>query len=130
MNFWKDKKVLITGIQGFVGSHLAIALEKKGAKVWGISRSVQKKNIFKANIIEYSRLDEIVKKKKINICFHLAAESIVESGQEDPYQTFKINMLGTLNILESARKNNLEKVVIASTSHVYGDNPLPFKEKY
>ncbi len=130
MNYWENKPVLITGIQGFVGSHLARALEKKGAIVWGLSRTVKKRNILKANIIEYSRVDQIIKDKKIAICFHLAAESIVESGQEDPYQTLKINTLGTLNILECARKNNLEKVIIASTVHVYGDNPLPFKEEY
>ncbi len=130
MNFWKDKPVLITGIQGFVGSHLAKALEEKGAIVWGLSRSVEKGNILKANIIEFSRVDQIIKKKKIAICFHLAAESIVESGQEDPYQTLKINTLGTLNVLEAARKNNIEKLIIASTSHVYGNNRLPFKEEY
>src|SRR5258708_8564979 len=126
MSFWKNKSVLITGIQGFVGSHLAKALEKEGAIIWGISRTVEEGNILKANIIEYSRIDEIIKEKKIAICFHLAAEAIVESGQEDPYQTLKINTLGTLNILECARKNNIERVIIASTSHVYGNNPLPF----
>ncbi len=130
MSFWKDKSVLITGIQGFVGSHLAKALEKKGATVWGLSRNIESGNTLKANIIEYSRVDQIIKEKKIGICFHLAAESIVESGQEDPYQTLKINTLGTLNILECARKNNLDKVIIASTSHVYGNNKLPFKEEY
>jgi len=129
-NFWSNKPVLITGINGFVGSHLASALEKKGAIVWGISRSTKKRNIIKANIIDYSTIDEIIVKKKIAICFHLAAESLVESGQTDPYQTFKINILGTLNILESARKNNLDKIIIASTSHVYGENPLPYKEEY
>jgi len=128
--FWKNKSVLITGINGFVGSHLAETLRKQGAKVWGISRSVEKGSILKANIIDYSRVDEIIKSKKIAICFHLAAESLVEAGQIDPYQTFKVNTLGTLNILESGRKNNLEKIIIASTSHVYGDNNLPYKEDY
>lgn len=130
MNYWKNKPVLITGIQGFVGSHLAKALEKRGAVVWGVSRSVEEGHILKANIIEYATIDQIIKEKKITVCFHLAAESIVESGQEDPYQTLKINTLGTLNILECARKNNMEKVIIASTAHVYGDNHLPFKEEY
>jgi CDP-glucose 4,6-dehydratase len=129
-SFWKNKKVLITGINGFIGSNLAQALRSNGAFVWGISRNVESKYIIKANIIDYSRIDEIIKDKKIAICFHLAAESLVESGQDDPYQTFKINTLGTLNILEAARVNNLEKMIIASTSHVYGDNPLPFKEEY
>ena len=129
-SFWKKKRVLITGIHGFVGSHLAKAIEKKGAKVWGLSRTTEEKNIIKANIIDYSRVDEILKEKKIDICFHLAAESLVESGQGDPYQTYKVNVMGTLNILECAKRNNLERVIIASTAHVYGDNPLPFKEEY
>lgn len=128
--FWDKKKVLITGINGFVGAHLAKELEKRGAIVWGISRTLRQKRVIRANIIDYSRIDEIISKKNIDICFHLAAESLVESGQVDPYQTFKINMLGTLNILESARKNKIEKLIIASTTHVYGDNPLPFKEEY
>lgn len=129
-SFWKNKPVLITGINGFVGSHLAKTLKKKGAVIWGISRSVEKENIIRGNIIDYSTIDTIIKEKKIAICFHLAAESLVESGQEDPYYTFKTNILGTLNILESARKNNLERIIVASSSHVYGDSPLPYKEEY
>jgi len=129
-SFWRNKPVLITGINGFVGSHLASALEKKGAVVWGISRSTDKGRIIKANILDYSTIDTFIKEKKIEICFHLAAESLVETGQEDPYNTFKINIEGALSILESARKNKLEKVIIASTSHVYGDNKLPYLEKY
>lgn len=129
-DFWNKKNVLITGIHGFVGSHLAVELKKRGANVWGISRTIDEKNIVKANIIDYSGVNQIIREKKINICFHLAAESFVELGQEDPYQTFKINTLGTLNILESTRINKLEKLIIASTAHVYGKNKLPFKEEY
>ena len=66
-SFWKKKRVLITGIHGFVGSHLAKAIEKKGAKVWGLSRTTEEKNIIKANIIDYSRVDEILKEKKIDL---------------------------------------------------------------
>jgi CDP-glucose 4,6-dehydratase len=127
---WKEKNVLITGINGFIGSNLAKTLEERGANVFGISRSSKRKKVIKANIIDFSRIDEIMKNKKIQICFHLAAESLVESGQDEPYQTFKINTLGTLNVLESGRKNNLEKIIIASTAHVYGSNPIPYKEEY
>ncbi|MGI8420231.1 MAG: NAD-dependent epimerase/dehydratase family protein [Candidatus Levyibacteriota bacterium] len=126
----KNKRVLITGISGFVGMHLARAVEKKGAKVFGISRSKENLTIFRSNVIDFSKINEIIKKNKIEICFHLAAESLVESGQSDPYQTFKINIIGTLNLLESARINKLEKIIIASTSHVYGNNPVPYKEDY
>jgi len=129
-HFWEKKPVLITGINGFIGFALAKQLKNRGATVWGISRVIEDKNVVRANIIDYSTIDNIMKDKKISICFHLAAESFVELGQENPYKTFKVNTLGTLNILESARSNNLEKLIIASTSQVYGDNPLPFKEDY
>src|SRR5579859_7141660 len=129
-SIFKNKNILITGITGFIGSHLKKRLEELGANVYGISRSAEKKNIFKANIIDLSAIDKIFKKKNIAMCFHLAAESLVELGQSDPYQTFKINTLGTLNILEAARNNNIEKLIIASTSHVYGNSKLPFREIY
>src|SRR5437660_471382 len=129
-NYFTNKNVLITGINGFVGAHLAKKLSSLGASVYGISHSSDGKNIFKTNIIDFTTIDDIITQKKIAVCFHLAAESLVEAGQANPYQTFKSNTLGALNILESARKNNLEKVVIASTSHIYGDNKVPFRETY
>lgn len=129
-NYFRNKNILITGINGFIGLNLSKKLETLGACVYGISRSDSKKNILKANILNFSVIDKFIKEKKINICFHLAAESLVEHGQKDPYNTFKINTEGTLNILESARKNSLEKIIIASTSHVYGNNRIPYFEGY
>lgn len=128
--YFKEKKVLITGINGFVGSHLARRLKTLGAKVYGISRSKEDKDIFRINVFDFSGVDKLMKSMKINICYHLAGESLVESGQKDPYNTFKLNIGGALSILESARKNKLEKVIIASTVHVYGDNKLPYLEEY
>ena len=125
------KRILITGITGFVGSALKKRLNLLGAIVYGVSRSVDndKKNL-RAHILDYSVVNNFIKDSKIQICFHLASESLVESGQKDPYQTFKINTEGTLNILESARMNGLEKIIVASTAHVYGNNKLPYLEKY
>lgn len=128
--YFRDKKVLITGITGFVGSHLAKRLVTLGAQVYGVSRTIQEVNIIKADISNFSAVDKFMKNSGINICYHLAGESLVESGQKDPYNTFKINIGGTLNILESARKNKLEKIIIASTLHIYGDNKLPYFEEY
>ncbi len=127
----RDKRILITGVTGFVGSALKKQLGLLGAVVFGISRSVNndKKNL-RANILDYDTVNNFIKNSRIQICFHLASESLVESGQSDPYQTFKINTEGTLNILESARNNKLEKVIIASTSHVYGKNKVPYLESY
>lgn len=128
--FWRNKRVLITGHTGFIGSHLKKKLEGLGANVFGVSRSATGKNSFKANISEFKTIDKIIQDCKIEICYHLAAEALVESGQSDPYYTFKNNIDGALNILESARKNNLEKVIIASTSHVYGDHKPPYLERF
>ena len=125
-----NKNILITGITGFVGKNLAYELERLGASVYGISRTVNSDKILKANIIDYDRLDEFISDKEINICFHLAGESLVEMGQKDPYSVFQINTQGTLNIIESGRRHKLEKIIIASTAHVYGRNKVPYFEGY
>lgn len=130
-NNLKNKRILITGINGFIGKALEQRLNTLGAKVFGISRSKSiNKKILRANILDYSTINKFIKDFRIQICFHLASEALVEEGQIHPYQTFKVNTEGTLNILESARKNNLERVVIASTSHVYGKNKIPYFESY
>lgn len=126
-NYFKNKNILITGITGFIGSNLAKELRILGANVYGISRTTQDKYTFNTDISDFFSINKIINNNKIDICYHLAAASLVESGQADPYDTFRSNLLETLNILESARKNNLEKVIVASTSQVYGDNP-PFNE--
>lgn len=130
-NIIKGKNVLITGITGFIGKALAKRLKSQGANVFGISRSIKSdKENLKADILDYSAVDKFIKDSNIDICFHLASASLVEEGQLHPYQTFKVNTGGTLNILESSRNNNLEKVIIASTSHVYGKNKIPYFESY
>ena len=131
INYFKEKKVLITGITGFVGRALSDRLSSLGAIIYGISRSVNNdaRNL-NADILDYPKINKFIKDSKIKICFHLASEALVESGQENPYQTFKINTEGTLNILESARNNNLDRIIVASTSHVYGKNKVPYLESY
>lgn len=135
MSFWDEKTVLITGANGFVGSHLAKRLLAENAKVIALSKKEEKTLSGTINEIasveDFHKLNDIVGKNKVSIIFHLAAQPIVEIGQENPLNTFEVNIRGTWNILEVARKNNIQKVIVASTVHVYGDNPkVPFKEKY
>ncbi len=144
-SFWQKKKVLITGANGFVGSNLVKRLIQKKVKVIALTRSGIKNPSFltteglvdkifkveKANVKNFDSLNNIVKKNKVKVIFHLAAQPLVEVGKESPIETFDVNIRGTWNILEAARQNKVEKVVIASTTHVYGDNPnLPYKEEY
>src|SRR3989344_2088215 len=127
MDFWKNKKVLITGSTGFIGSALFSKLSSMGANVVGISKSGKYSD--NVDVLNFSDLNSCIKKNKISICYHLAAESIVEAGQINPFNTFKTNIEGALNVLESARINRLAKIIIASTSHVYGDSKPPHFEE-
>lgn len=135
MSFWQGRRVLVTGASGFVGSHLVSKLTSVKSKVITLSKKGSK---FQTNIINevgsvenFDKLNEIIKRYKVSVIFHLAAQPLVEVGQTNPIKTFEVNVRGTWNILESARENNVQKVIIASTAHVYGDNPkVPFKEEY
>lgn len=135
MSFWQQRVVLVTGASGFVGSHLVNQLISKHAKVITLSKKRLKSSTKVINEIgfveNFERLNDIMKRYKVNTVFHLAAQPIVEIGQDNPIKTFEVNIKGTWNILECARENNIQKVIIASTVHVYGDNPkVPFKEEY
>ncbi len=138
----KNKTVLVTGATGFIGSHLSLALARKGRIVVGFSRSLKKpfnsrlfpSGLFiqiQGDIRSRRLLESIFKRFRPEYCFHLAAKATVEGGQMDPVSTYDVNINGAINILELSRCYKLEKVIIASTSHVYGDNPnVPYKEEY
>ena len=128
-NFFKNKKVIITGHTGFKGSWLTFWLNQLGAKICGISKDIPTSpSLFKSlklkNRISDNRLDirDLSKlKKKIkhfqpDFLFHLAAQAIVKRSYSDPIDTFTTNSIGTLNILESLKvlKNKCNVVLITS----------------
>lgn len=122
------KRVLVTGITGFVGSHVARRLTSLGAEVFGISRSVFGENVLRASILETEAIQKFMKRHGIEVCIHLAGESTVEGGQENPARTFSVNVQGTVSLLECARAVPLERVIVASTSQVYGAHAAPCDE--
>jgi UDP-N-acetylglucosamine 4-epimerase len=136
------KNVLVTGCAGFIGSNICEALVQNGWNVVGIDNlmSGYKKNIehleikenFKfiwADVRDYKSIDAIIKENKITHITHQAARGSVPKSVEDPILTNEININGTLNILWAAVQNNVEKVVCAISSSVYGDTPtLPKSE--
>ncbi|MFA6973581.1 MAG: GDP-mannose 4,6-dehydratase [Parcubacteria group bacterium] len=141
--FWNNKKVLITGGGGFIGSNLSDRLISMGAKVYSLEKNSSKKafleksslpnkTIIQGDICNKKFIDNLFKKEDFEICFHLAARPLVLEGRanEAPLETFKVNIMGTLNILEAVRNYKTRGLIMASTSHVYGKNKLPFLEEY
>jgi CDP-glucose 4,6-dehydratase len=126
----KKERILITGATGFVGRHLMKRLQDEGYTVIGTSRKDESEFIKKLDIEDFNAVKMFVSKKKITQIIHLAGAAIVEEGQKNPMGTFKTNLISTLHILETARLYELHKVIIASTSHVYGRNKVPYKEIY
>ena len=128
-SFWKNKKILITGHTGFKGTWLSLILLLFGAKIIGISLKLTKKNLFfkKLNIenkiknyfVDISNLKNlkrIIIKEKPEFIFHLAAQSLVSEGFADPINTFRTNVSGTANLMESIRDLDFVKVAIVVTS--------------
>ena len=137
--------ILITGIAGFIGSHLARNLLSRGDKILGIDNisdyydvnlkydrlnnlKKHKNLVFeKIDISNYSDLERIVKKHKISKICHLAAQAGVRYSLEAPMEYIKSNIIGHLNILEICRNFKIKNLVYASSSSVYGGNKkVPF----
>lgn len=114
------KKILITGISGFVGSNLARRLLEKQYTVVGFDR------LQKSSALEGVTLHNVdIRKEEIrpffegvDVVFHLAAKNDLISCQEDPVETMDINVRGTANVFEAARLAGVKKVVFASSSAI------------
>jgi len=138
------KNVMITGGAGFIGSHLTEEyLAKNTRKVVVIDdfstgtlenlEHIKDKRleIVKESILNKSRLSAIVSREKIKIIDHLAAELEVYTGIKDVEKDARINIYGTLSVLDAALKNNVEKVLFASSGAVYGEAKyIPINEEH
>ncbi len=126
-------RILITGGAGFIGSHLAdyliskkkikkvIVLDNiKDGSLKNLKKSINSKKFyfFKGDIRNFSRIKNIF--KKIDIVYHLAALSDVVPSIEEPIEYLDTNIMGTVNVLEAMRKNNVKKIIYAASSSCYG----------
>lgn len=137
------KKVLITGITGFVGSHLAeFLLKGNNVKVYGIIRwrsktenivhIKDKLKLYECDIRDASSVRKVVGEIKPDIIFHLSAQSFVPASWNAPAETLITNIIGELNVFEACRHLKINPYIqIAGSSEEYGmvrKNELPVKE--
>ena len=144
----KDKTYLVTGAAGFIGFHLSKRLLNEGCTVIGLDNlnNYYDVNLKKARleilkkkdkfIFEYADLkdkeviDRIFEQNKIDIVINLAAQAGVRYSLKNPYAYIESNIVGFMNILEACRHNEIEHLVYASSSSVYGANKkMPFSTK-
>lgn len=144
VNFWKNKRVLVTGNTGFKGSWLTIWLSQLGANVRGyslppptnpslfiLSGIGDKFETTFSDIRNADSLKKCVLQFDPEIIFHLAAQPLVRASYRDPVETFETNLMGTVNLFEAARLSKKLKVLINVTSDkCYQNNEtnLPFEE--
>jgi len=133
-----QKTILVTGGAGFIGSHLVDRLIKEGQKVvvidnlsTGKKENLNSKAKFYKIDIRDSKISQIFKKEKPEIVFHYAAQIKVRKSMENSKEDTKINILGSLNLLENCRKFRVKKFIFASTGAIYGEAKIiPTPEDY
>lgn len=147
MKFYRGKRVFVTGHTGFKGSWLCALLIKAGAQVTGYSlkppttpslfelSSLQNDmNSVTGDIRDYDRLKRVFDKTAPELVFHLAAQPIVRESYKNPQETYEVNVMGTVNVLECVRnsqKQSVKSVVNVTTDKVYenAERGIAFSEE-
>lgn len=141
-NFWKKKKILVTGCEGFMSSWLIVFLKYLGANIYGFDKQIPDNKIFfnnlklkkkinykTLNILNQKKIFKFVKKVNPDITFHFAAQSLVLEGYLNPLKTIETNINGSINILESLSKLKKKNILIISTTDkVYMSKKKIFSE--
>jgi CDP-glucose 4,6-dehydratase len=142
LNIYQNKKVFITGNTGFKGSWLAAIFKSLNINIegyalpfvtpvnhFGIINSDYKTTF--ADILDKEKLAESIASAKPDIIFHLAAQALVRPSYTNPVNTYETNVIGTLNVLEAARKcDSVKAIVLITTDKVYENKECykPYKE--
>lgn len=148
VNFWKGKRVFVTGSTGVVGLNLVNRLVTYGAEVTALVRDWVPQathlggwlstgsdvNLVRGELEDYFFVQRVISEYETQFIFHLGAQTIVNVGNVSPVTTFKANIEGTWNLLEAVRvlngySSNIEAVCVASSDKAYGSSKiLPYTE--
>lgn len=140
---WTDRRVLVTGATGLLGSHLTAELCERRASVvclvrddvaeslFARQRLAERVTIVRGKLEDYELLERTINEHEITAVFHCAAQAIVGTANRLPLSTWESNVRGTYNLLEACRRNAglVDRIVVASSDKAYGDQVvLPYRE--
>ena len=130
-NFYKNKRILITGHTGFKGQWLTAVLLKFNSQITGFSLNDEKrknyekfldfkkiKNIY-GDVSDFTKLKREIIKAKPQIIFHLAAQPLVSDSYNSPLKTFRTNIMGSINIFEISRQLKIRATVVITSDKCY-----------
>lgn len=134
----KGSRVLITGGNGFIGSHLARRLIQEGPEIillacpksslWRVNDLIPRLKIIKADITDYQSIKKAVSKEKPKKIFHFAAHLGRERSFRESDQALEINVRGTINLLKALENIDYDCFLNAGSGEEYGNGPVPAKE--
>ncbi|MBZ5605929.1 MAG: GDP-mannose 4,6-dehydratase [Acidobacteriia bacterium] len=143
MNYWRDKRVLVTGATGIVGSWLIKELLDRRAFVAALvldadpqtelfrSGNVHRVAVVNGRLEEIGDIERAINVYETETVIHLGAQTIVPVAHRNPLATFEANIRGTYHLLEACRRQSVlvKQVVVASSDKAYGEQPeLPYTE--
>jgi CDP-glucose 4,6-dehydratase len=127
--FWRHRRVLVTGHTGFKGAWISLWLQRLGAELTGfalapathpslfeVARVANGMDSIAGDVRDLRQLTSALAKSRAEVIIHMAAQSLVRTSYADPVTTYSTNVMGTVNILESARKQDTVRVVLNITS--------------
>ena len=133
-HFWRGKRVLVTGHTGFMGGWLTVVLNELGARASGYAlppptvpsffetvalRELLDEDV-RADVRDLAKLSRLFREHRPEIVFHLAAQPLVREAFRQPVETFDVNVMGTVNVLEAARDaESVRSIVVVTTDKVY-----------
>ncbi|MDR1462180.1 MAG: CDP-glucose 4,6-dehydratase [Azoarcus sp.] len=139
-NFWRGKRVLLTGHTGFKGGWLSLMLSRLGAEVTGfalppptdpslfaLARPDWEMRSIIADLRDADATDRAMREARPEIVLHLAAQSLVRQSYADPAQTYAVNVMGLVNLLEAARRDaSIRAILIVTSDKCYENQNWPW----
>jgi CDP-glucose 4,6-dehydratase len=142
LDFWRNRKVLVTGATGLVGSALCAQLLQDGAQVAALVRDADpqsqlmrsgdylKISVISGDLADLETVERAIAQHQAETVFHIGAQALVAVAEALPVETFESNIRGTYNVLEACRRQkSVRRIVVASSDKAYGSQEnLPYTE--